>query len=113
MATTKNALSGKAKFDLLTYVQANYAAANLHDKEFAEKATAELGFTVTGGNVAGAREVFGITSTRDLQRATPKGDIEEALRIIGDLQRRLAALEQRVEVYLTGCTLPGCPQVKK
>lgn len=114
MALTKNALSGKAKFDLLLYVQTNYAAANLHDKEFAEKATAELGFTITGGNVQGAREVFGITSTRDLQRATPKGDIEEAFRIIGDLQRRLAALEQRVEVYLTGCTLPGCPaKVKK
>ena len=109
----KNALSGKAKFDLQAYVQANYATAGLHDKDFAEKASAELGFAITGSNVQGAREVFSIASTRDLQRATPKGGIDEALRIIGDLQRRLAALEQRVEVYLTGCTLPSCPQVKK
>lgn len=113
MALTKNALSGKARFDLQVFVQKHYTDMGLHDKEFAEKATAELGFTVTGSNVQGAREMFGITSTRDLNRATPKGDIDEAFRIVGDLQRRLAALEQRVEVYLTGCTLPGCPQVKK
>lgn len=106
MARVTNRLAGKANFDMQAYVQANYAAAGLYDKEFAEKATAELGFYVTAGNVAGTREVFGIVGTRDIQRATPGDEV-------ADLRKRLAALEQRVEVYLTGCTLPGCPQVKK
>jgi len=114
MARVTNRLARKANFDMQTLVRDHYAEKGLHDKEFAAWATEQLGVTVSAGNVQGAREVFGITSTRDLQRATPKGDIEEAFRIIGDLQRRLAALEQRVEVYLTGCTLPGCPaKVKK
>ena len=105
MARANNRLAGKANFDMQAYVREHYAAAGLHDKEFAEKASAELGFYITAGNVQGAREVFGIASTRDVQRTTPGDEV-------ADLRKRLAALEQRVEVYLTGCTLPGCPQVK-
>lgn len=106
MARVNNRLAGKANFDMQALVRDHYAEKKLHDKEFAAWATEQLGVTVTAGNIAGAREIFGIVSTRDMVRALPSGDILT-------IERRLAALEQRVEVYLTGCTLPGCPQVKK
>jgi len=106
MARSNNRLAGKANFDMQALVRDHYAEKKLHDKEFAAWATEQLGVTVTAGNIQGAREIFGIVSTRDIQRATPGDEV-------ADLRKRLAALEQRVEVYLTGCTLPGCPQVKK
>ena len=98
----QNRLAGKQLFDLQVYVQANYANDKLHDAEFAEKAGMALGFPVTRANVQGAREAFGIESTLLARAATPSANAE-----IADLQRRLAALEQRFEVYLTGCCKDG------
>lgn len=67
---SNNRLAGKQLFDLQVYTQQHYAEAKLHDKEFAEKASKHLGFTVTGGNVQGCRDAFGITATLLMQRTT-------------------------------------------
>jgi hypothetical protein len=55
-----------------------------------------LGFPITNHNVAGARELFDIPSTRFAER----GDDTKRL---DTLERRFNALEQRVQVYIDGC----------
>jgi len=97
---TKNALSGADKFNLQLLVKEEYAKMGLYDKEFAAWASEKLGLTVTSGNVQGARECFGIMSTRDVARSTVPTDVTAQLT---DLRNRLARLEERIEVYFKGC----------
>lgn len=99
MSRQTNRLTGKDHFNMQCFVRDNYAKLGLHDKEFAEVASKELGFTVTWGNVQGAREVFEIPSTRAVNMASNDD--------LASLRKRIEVLEQRIEVYLTGCCKEG------
>jgi len=70
-----NRLAGKQLFDLQVYTNAEYKTAGLSDKEFAEKASKSLGFPVTGGNIQGVREAFGITATMLVRRESSAAGI--------------------------------------
>jgi hypothetical protein len=63
MSRTTNKLQLANQFRLNQYTIENYESAGLHDPEFAQKATADLGFVVTAGNIQGIREAFNIKST--------------------------------------------------
>lgn len=89
-----NRLDRKMHRQLEDYVLANYVKEMTTDVAFAKMAEEALGFPVTNHNVAGAREMFDIPSTRFAARE--EGDIPSIL-------RRLGALEQRVQVYIDGC----------
>lgn len=97
---TNHKLTLRQQHQLNSFVLEHYAKMALHDNEFAEKAAHELGFHVTGSNVAGVRNAFEIPSTRDALRAANPDTLEG--RIV-HLERLVAALEQRIEVYLNGC----------
>jgi hypothetical protein len=100
-----NRLSGKDNFDMQVCVREFYSQLGLHDGEFAEKASEALGFPVTKGNVQGAREVFGIPSTRAVALAAPTDQSGQ----IAALSARLARLEERIEVYFKGCRKESTP----
>lgn len=74
---------------LVNYIQNNYAAFGLGDKEFAAKATEELGFQCTFNNVYDRRSLLGIPATAVAQFKKKKAVAE-------DLQDYIAALEKRV-----------------
>lgn len=93
-----NRLDRKMNRALEDYVLKHYVEAATTDMEFARMAEKELQFPVTNNNVAGAREMFDIPSTRFAHGTT---DADRLTR----LERQVAALEQRVQVYIDGC---GC-----
>ena len=98
-----NRLNARQTFALTNLVAAEYVKQpNPSDTAFAELASEQLGFPVTKGNVQGARETLDIPSPHS---GVARSDNAE----IADLQRRLLALEQRVQVYLDGCLKdPAC-----
>jgi len=105
MATRKspeqiNRLDRKMARQLEDYVFKHYVEAATTDVAFAKTAGEALGFPCTAHNVAGARELFDIPSTS--HRAHSAADTDGR---IASLERRFAALEQRVQVYIDGC---GC-----
>lgn len=86
-----NKLKMGEQFALIQYVQQHYIAADLHDPEFAEKASAELGFQVTAGNIQGIRQEFGIEATKIKRlNATPELIID-----------RIEKLEKQMKDLLT------------
>lgn len=93
---TINRIGGIQLYQLMQYTQANYTQAGLLDAEFAKKASDELGFPVTKGNVQGAREAFGIEATflaRRREAVEPRTRLE---RIEARLER-LEAWMKRVD----------------
>lgn len=93
-------LTLRQQHQLNGFVLEHYAKLGLTDGSFAEKAASELGFHVTGSNVAGVRNAFEIPSTREVQRSVDPSTLEGR---IAHLERIVAALEQRIQVYLDGC----------
>ncbi len=84
-----NRLTLSQQFALLKYMEQNYVQSKLFDTEFAAKATNDLGFPITTGNIQGCREALGMKSNRDLQREEnkrPKNRLEE-------IEARLEKLE--------------------
>lgn len=93
----RNVLSAKQTFALTQLVQAEYIKQpNPDDETFASLATERLGFTVTKNNVIGARDILDIPHPHSSRARSDNAEI-------ADLQRRLLALEQRVQVYIDGC----------
>lgn len=87
----RNILSTKQMFSLVNYTRDHYAARSVTDIEFAAQATADLGFQVLPSNIATAREVHNIPSTKMLKRL--EGE---------DLETRVGRLEIRIG-HLTNC----------
>ncbi len=84
-----NRLVLSQQFQLLKYMEANYIQSRLFDPEFAAKASKELGFEITAGNIHGSREALGMKSNRDIIREEnkkPKNRLEE-------IEQRLEKLE--------------------
>jgi hypothetical protein len=92
----RSILGRKQIFLLTNLVQDEYEKSGMDDEAFALHAAIKLDFRVTDHNVEGARRVLDILSPRS---RAPRSQIAE----IADLQRRVERLEQRVEVYLSGC----------
>lgn len=95
-----NKLKMAEQYKLIGYVQTQYVTADMHDPEFAEKATAELGFQVTAGNIQGVRTEFGIEATK-LKRlnATPELIIDRLEKLeaqMGKVKEILAKLGEKV-----------------
>lgn len=85
-----NRLILSQQFTLLKYMEQNYVSSKMFDAEFATKASADLGFQITAGNIQGCREALGMKSNRDLQREEskrPKNRLEE-------IEARLVKLEE-------------------
>lgn len=97
-----NTLDGAQRFKLMKLMEAQYTTAGLHDTEFADKATAELGFTVTRANVQGAREALGIESTLEVEKR--QREHSPATRLV-TIEARLAALENWVRKFDTQANL--------
>ena len=74
------------QYELIKYTEKNYVEFKLLDTPFATKASEELGFPVTAGNIQGCREALGLISNRDLFRAEKKAP-----------KNRLQEIEQRLE----------------
>jgi hypothetical protein len=85
-----NKLTARDQFALLNYVQANYAASQLSDVAFAEKAAAALALKVTAHNVRGAREVFDLPSNTLAAREAAKQPYTRLERV----EARLETLER-------------------
>jgi len=81
-----NRLVLSQQFTLLKYMETNYVSSGLLDTEFAVKAAADLGFTLTAANIQGCREALGMKSNRDLKREQAKQP-----------RNRLEYIEQRLE----------------
>ena len=79
---------------LLNYIRDNYAAFELSDKDFAAKASQELGFHCSFWNVNQRRELLGIQATAKVMAAKKKATKKKS--IAEDLQDYIAALEKRV-----------------
>jgi hypothetical protein len=93
----RNVLSAKQTFALTTLVASEYVRQpNPDDETFAAFATERLGHTVTKHNVQGCRETLDIPHPHSSRARSDNLEI-------ADLQRRLLALEQRVQVYIDGC----------
>ena len=71
-------------------------AASMHDIKFADYAECLLKYGVSASQIAGAREVLDIPSFAAAAHMNNSSDR------FGEIERRLAILEQRVEVYLKG-----------
>lgn len=99
----RNVLSAKQTFALTNLVQAEYVKQpNPDDVTFAALATERLGHLVTKANVEGCRNILDIPHPHSSRACSDNAEI-------ADLQRRLLALEQRVQVYLDGCLKdPAC-----
>ncbi len=99
----RNVLSAKQTFALTTLVASEYVRQpNPDDETFAAFATERLGHTVTRHNVQGCRNILDIPHPHSSRARSDNAEI-------ADLQRRLLALEQRVQVYLDGCLKdPAC-----
>jgi hypothetical protein len=89
-------LSKKQLFNLMNLIQAKYTEKGLSDRRFAEFAEIELKLekgSINVNHVNSARVALEIPSTRS--EPTPKD-------CIADLSRRLAVLEARLEIYISG-----------
>jgi len=96
----RNVLSDKQSFALIKLVEAEWLnRIELGDEGFAAFAAEKLGFSVSGGNVKGARKVLDLPSYHAVAHPKRSSSIE-----IAELQRRIERLEQRIEVYFRGCT---------
>ena len=91
---TVNRLSAKDSFRVSTYVQENYVAAGISDNAFAKKASADLGIHLTVNNIAGARLIFDLPSTRLAEK--PSSDLERIRKELQEAVIRIAALEASV-----------------
>ena len=98
-----NRLNGRQCWLLTQYTQERYVGSGLSDPGFAAEATTALGFSVTKGNIQGAREALEIPANGT--RQAPSADL-------ASLERRVATLEQRIEVYFNGCCNPGAKGTK-
>lgn len=63
-AKTVHKLTMSQQFELINFVKAGYEMSGMSDAAFAEKASNDLGFHVTVGNVQGVRQQFGIEANR-------------------------------------------------
>ena len=63
-AKTIHKLTMPQQFELINFVKAGYEMSGMTDAAFAEKASNDLGFHVTAGNVQGVRQQFGIEANR-------------------------------------------------
>jgi len=90
-----NTLDGAQRFKLMKLVEAEYVSAGLHDPEFAVKASAELGFTVTRANVQGARDALEIESTLDAEKRMRR----EPQTRLDRIETRLAAVEAWIKAF--------------
>lgn len=68
----RNQLPDAQKFKLWNYTREQYKASGLNNTEFAKKATADLGFRVTDGNIYGALTALEIVNN------FPRGEKQEA-----------------------------------
>ena len=91
-----NRLTQKESWKLLNLVKERYTASGANNTVFAETATEELGFYCSPDNIGGACETLDIPNNFSTKNRPESGSIEA-------LARRVKALEDRVEVYLTGC----------
>lgn len=95
----RNVLTAKQTFALTQFVSSNWdehgVKQGLGDVGLAAMAEARLGFRVTEHNVQGCRDTLDLPGLN--ARVSRSQNAE-----IADLQRRLAQLEQRVEVYFKG-----------
>ena len=91
-----NKLTQKETWKLLNLVKERYTASGQNNSTFAAMATEELGFPCTTHNVEGACKTLDIPNNFSTKNRPESGSLEA-------LARRVKALEDRVEVYLTGC----------
>lgn len=96
--TTRDYLSAKEQFEATKYTQEHYTEAAMTDAEFAAKAGLALGFALKGSHILGIRKNFEIPATRT--KSVVKGP---GMELLVELEKRIAAIEQRVEIYLKGC----------
>jgi hypothetical protein len=78
---------------LVNYIQENFAKDRLTDKQFAEKATADLGFHVAVSSVMLRRTALGIRATYNIGAKSDKPALSTRVR---DLEDRLATLEWQI-----------------
>ena len=88
-------LTAKQRFLLTNLAIEKFPASNLTYSEFAADASTTLGFTITEHNVAGVCKDF------DLAPGKGRGGHSDAA--LEALERRIKALEDRLEVYIMGC----------
>lgn len=81
-------------------VQAQYAARAETDASFAVFAAETLGVPITAHNVAAARAIFDIPSTRDIQRGQVSEQMENR---VARLEKDLKGLKDAFEVFKHGC----------
>ena len=81
---------------LVNYIQNNYAEFGLSDKEFAAKATEELGFQCTFNNVYDRRTLLGIPATAKVRVIKEITDIEPLRHYAAELEKRIITLEFEV-----------------
>jgi uncharacterized protein YdeI (BOF family) len=100
MARKTNTLSLAASFKLMKLIEAEYTTKGVADTDFAAFASKQLGFTVNADHVYNRRTQLGIAATRTTNTAAKKMDTTAMLTLIGELERRVAALEKALD-----CTL--------
>ena len=91
-------------FKLRDYVNANYVASGLLDTQFAVKAGADLGVTLTAANIHGIREALGLQSNRDKQREenkSPTSRLEALLAKVNEQEVLLADLSNKLNKLAT------------
>lgn len=97
---TVHKLKAAHQFQLMGLVKNQYSIHAVTDLEFARYAEATLGFKVTNFNVAGARDAFGIPSTREAVRQAKPNQLAERFQKAEDaitaLQQAVIALQQSV-----------------
>ena len=117
---TNRALSLKDTLALIEYMKVHYPTTEVFDPEFAQQASAALGFEVSVSSVQTGRQALGFEATRDRMRRENAEKRERAasgnqlsvsvIQRIMDLERHLAVLQHahnklvdRFEVYKSGC----------
>jgi hypothetical protein len=84
-------------------VQEQYVTSGMTDVAFAMQAAEQLKLPgINQNHVAGAREVFGIKSNRDVLRNAVKSDGTLVQRV-SKLERELSALRAAFDVFKHGC----------
>lgn len=91
----RNVLSQKERFALTNLVKDQYVNAAVTDGAFAKWASDSLGFEVNASHVLAARNVLDISSTK-FAPVVPEKMVER----VALLEKRLAALEERVNAYM-------------
>lgn len=117
---TVNRLSAKDSFRVSTYVQENYVAAGLSDIAFAKKASEDLGIHLTAHNIAGARLIFDLPSTRLAEKPSSdpgiRRELQEAVIRIAALEASVSNLAEIVNSFRSAArlhTLNGRPSLRK